>query len=65
MKHPFTALTKKDVQWLRKQPAYGNCTYHFNAIDVSNARAHLQSLYPNCSVQTSFAAKILLLNEIY
>ncbi len=65
MKKPFNLLTKIDVQWLRRQPAYGNCTYNFTNSQLNSARAHLQTLYPNCRVQTSFAVKILLLNELY
>lgn len=65
MKHPFPALTYTDVEWLRRQPAYGNCTYNFTHSQLNSARAHLQLLYPNCRVQVTFAAKILLLNELY
>lgn len=54
MKKPFNLLTKTDVQWLRRQPAYGNCTYNFTNSQLNSARAHLQTLYPNCRVQTSF-----------
>lgn len=62
---PFNLLTKADVEWLRRQIAYGNATYCFSAAQVANARAHLQTLYPNCRVQTRFATTILLLNELY
>lgn len=65
MKKSFNLLTKNDVQWLRTQPAYGNCIYNFTDSQIQNARLHLQTLYPNCRVQTSFAVKILLLNELY
>ena len=65
MKKPFTLLTKADVEYLRKKPAYGFATYRFSPVDVYNAREHLQILYPNCRVQTRFACTILLLNELY
>jgi len=62
---PFTALTLEDVEKLRRKRAVGSAHYSFTAAQVEQARLHLQTLYPNCRVQTSFAEKILLLNKIY
>lgn len=62
---PFSALTLEDVEILRRKRAVGSAQYSFTAAQIEQARLHLQTLYPNCRVQTSFAEKILLLNKIY
>ena len=69
MKSQFNQLSKSDVEKLRKMPisvAYAGrgVTYSFTKSDVENAVKHLKTLYKG-TVQYSFAAKILLLNEIY
>ncbi len=69
MKKPFTALTKNDVEFLRRQPCSvpqgsTGVTYTFSAQEVADAIAHLKTLYTG-KVEESFAMKILLLNEIY
>ncbi len=69
MKQPFNTLTKADVQKLRRKPiavAYAGrgVTYNFTESDVDDAVKHLETLYTGI-VRKSFAAKILLLNEIY
>ena len=67
MKSPYNTLTKADVEKLRRKPIAvyaGGVTYNFTEIDVDNAVSHLQTLYTG-DVRKSFAAKILLLNEIY
>ncbi|MCR5728195.1 MAG: hypothetical protein K6G24_12105 [Lachnospiraceae bacterium] len=69
MKSPFNTLTKADVQKLRRKPiavAYAGrgVTYNFTESDVDDAVKHLETLYTG-TVRKSFAAKILLLNEIY
>ena len=69
MKSPFNTLTKADVQKLRRKPiavAYAGrgVTYNFTESDVDDAVKHLETLYTGI-VRKSFAAKILLLNEIY
>lgn len=69
MKSPFNTLTKADVQKLRRKPiavAYAGrgVTYNFTKSDVDDAVKHLETLYTG-TVRKSFAAKILLLNEIY
>lgn len=65
MKHPFNLLTKADVEYLRRKTACGNANYSFSKNDIKKSRAHLQTLYPSCRVQTSFAEKILLKNELW
>ena len=67
MKNPFTALTKDDVEELRRKSVSvtGNgVLYGFTETDVKNACTHLKTLYTG-EVRKSFAAKILLLNLIY
>ncbi len=69
MKNPFNTLTKADVQKLRRKPiavAYAGrgVTYNFTKADVANAVKHLETLYSG-TVTKTFAAKILLLNEVY
>lgn len=69
MKSPFNTLTKADVQKLRRKPiavAYAErgVSYNFTESDVDDAVKHLETLYTGI-VRKSFAAKILLLNEIY
>ena len=69
MKQPFNTLTKADVEKLRRRsisvPYAGRgVTYSFTKADVENAVKHLKTLYTGI-VRESFAAKILLLNEIY
>ena len=69
MKSPFNTLTKADVQKLRRKPiavAYAGrgVTYNFTESEVDDAVKHLETLYTGI-VRKSFAAKILLLNEIY
>ena len=65
MKHPFNTLTGRDVEILRRKQAYGHANYHFDIWQLQYARAHLQTLYPNCTVQMKFAASVLLLNELF
>lgn len=65
MRQLFTELTLKDSEVLRKKKAIGTTNYEFTAEEVETARRHLQTLYPNCRVQTRFATTILLLNELY
>lgn len=62
---PFTSLTLEDVEKLRRKMAVGSAQYSFTAAQIEQARLHLQTLYPDCRVQTSFAEKMLLLNKIY
>lgn len=69
MKQPFNTLTKADVEELRRKsisvPCAGSGIYYsFTKSDVENAVKHLETLYTGI-VRDSFAAKILLLNEIY
>lgn len=69
MKKPFNTLTKADVEKLRRKsitvPYAGRgVTYSFIKSEVANAVKHLETLYTGI-VRTSFATKILLLNEIY
>lgn len=62
---PFTSLTLEDVEELRRKRAVGSAQYSFTAVQIEQARLHLQTLYPDCRVQTGFAEKMLLLNKIY
>lgn len=69
MKQPFNTLTKADVEKLKRKSisvsyAGRGVTYNFTKSDVENAVKHLETLYTGI-VRKSFAAKILLLNEIY
>lgn len=69
MKQPFNTLTKADVEKLKRKsisvPYAGrDVTYNFTKSDVENAVKHLETLYTGI-VRKLFAAKILLLNEIY
>ena len=69
MKQPFNTTTKTDVEKLRRKsisvPYAGRgITYNFTKSDIENAVKHLETLYKG-TVRASFAAKILLLNEIY
>ncbi len=69
MKKPFTTITKADVEMLRRKPmsvpyAGSSVAYGFTKLDVDNAVKHLETLYSG-TVTRSFAAKILLLNELY
>ena len=64
MKQPFTALTKSDVETLRKFTAAGSTQYNFSEKDIDNAVKHLETLYTG-RVQRRFATTILLLNELY
>lgn len=69
MKQPFNSLTKADIEKLRRKsisvPYAGrSVNYSFTKSDVENAVKHLETLYTGI-VRKSFAAKILLLNEIY
>lgn len=61
----FSKLTKEDVEKLRRKKAVGSALYDFSDEELNQARQHLQKLYPNCRVQSRFAATILLLNELY
>lgn len=69
MKKPFNNLTKSDVEKLRRKsvsvaaPSNG-VVFNFTSYDIDRAIKHLESLYEG-TVRSSFAAKILLLNEIY
>ena len=67
MKH-FNTLTKADVEQLRRKsisvPAGKSVVYSISQADIENAVEHLESLYTGI-VRISFAAKILILNEIY
>ena len=69
MKNPFTNLTKSDVENLRRKSmgitSNQNFIYDFTDINIKNAKEHLGRLYPKGTVRTSFAVKILTLNEIY
>ncbi len=65
----FNKLTKKDVERLRRKPVSvaskrSAVEYNFTQTDVNDAINHLKTLYTG-SVKDTFAAKILLLNEIY
>lgn len=65
----FDTLTKEDVEKLRNKPiCVPNSSqvveYNFTNSDVQNAKEHLENIYQG-TVRQSFAAKILLLNEIY
>ena len=65
----FNQLTKSDVEKLRRLSpsvpyAERGVTYNFTKQDVDDAVKHLETLYSGI-VRTSFATKILLLNEIY
>ena len=69
MNKRFEELTLEDVQKLRRKPlsvtnAGDEVKYSFTEEDIDNAVNHLQTLYPGI-VRRSFAAKMLLLNEIY
>ena len=64
MKQPFNALTKKDVEKLRRLTAAGSTQYNFSKSDVDNAVKHLETLYTG-RVQRRFATTVLLLNELY
>ena len=69
MKKPFTALTRADVQKLRRKVVavlpLASVQYAYTKADVEAAVNHLKALYPGCRVTHTFAAKILLLNDIY
>lgn len=60
----FSKLTTEDVEKLRRKKAVGIAQYHYSAEELEQARQHLQKLYPNCRVQSRFAATILLLNKL-
>lgn len=65
----FNALTKSDVEKLRRKPISVTSNrvgvlYNFTHADVDAAIKNLRTLYIG-AIKTSFAAKILLLNEIY
>lgn len=69
MKRPFTALTREDVERLRRcapvVPA--GCAavpYRCTAAQLEGAARHLETLYQG-RVTKPFAAKIYLLNELY
>lgn len=67
MKHPFTTLTLQDVQKLRRMPMAVLATpvpYNFSKADIDAAVLHLETIYKG-RVTSTFAAKILLNNEIY
>lgn len=67
VKHPFTNLTKKDVEKLRRKRSITNgkgVIYNFTIYDVMAAQQHLESLYSG-KVTLAFTERILLLNEIY
>lgn len=67
MKHPFTTLTLQDVQKLRRMPMAVLATpvpYNFSKADIDAAVLHLETIYKG-RVNSTFAAKILLNNEIY
>ncbi|MDY4097936.1 MAG: hypothetical protein SOY47_14685 [Lachnospiraceae bacterium] len=69
MKKQFNTLTKSDVEMLRRKPVSvasnrDGVLYNFTQTDVDAAIKHLRTLYTG-TIKTSFAAKILLLNEIY
>lgn len=68
MKKLFTDLTRKDVEYLRRKslavPTGKHLTYNFTSRQIEDAVRHLENLYL-CTVRTTFAAKILILNELY
>lgn len=69
MKHPFTSLTKSDVQILRNKPmaipsGSPGVNYNFTSKEIDDAVKHLMTLYTGV-IRSSFATKILILNEIY
>ncbi len=65
MKKPFAMLTKQDVETIRRKPTSGkSVVYAFSEVDVEAARMHLEKIYGG-TVRESFAARILLLNELY
>lgn len=69
MKKPFTTISKADVEMLRRKPmsvsyAGSSVAYGFTKAELDNAVKHLETLYSG-TVRRSFAAKILLLNEIH
>ncbi|MGN0610517.1 MAG: hypothetical protein ACI4JI_01925 [Ruminiclostridium sp.] len=62
---PFVELTADQIKYLRKLPAVGYATYNYASAEIVKARRHLQSIYPDCTVQTAFAEKMLLLYNLY
>lgn len=69
MKHPFNTLSKNDVEYLRRQDTaktYSGqgVSYNFTPADVDGAVRHLKTLYIG-KVERTFAARVLLLNELY
>ncbi|MFR1709507.1 MAG: hypothetical protein ACLSV2_11440 [Clostridium sp.] len=69
MKQPFIALTKDDVETLRRKPmsvpvSKQGVNYNFTSKQMDDAIRHLKTLYTGI-VRESFASKILLLNELY
>ena len=64
MKQPFTALTKKDVEKLRRLTAAGSTQYNFSKNDIDKAVKQLETIYTG-RVERKFATSILLLSELY
>ena len=69
MKKPFIALTKDDVETLRRKQmsvpvSKQGVNYNFTSKQMDDAIRHLKTLYTGI-VRESFASKILLLNELY
>ena len=62
---PITALTKKDVEILRRKP-YGTNNKHINVTtkEVIDMQKHLQTLFTG-GIQKNFAEKICLRNKEY
>ena len=61
----FNILTLSDIEWLKRQPLNGNCTFDLSNTEQDICRAHLETLYPDCRVQASFTGKIALLFQLY
>lgn len=61
----FLQLNAKEIAYLRKLPAIGNATYNHTSSEIEKARRHLQDVFPDCTVQTAFAVKMLLLYELH
>lgn len=69
MKQPFNALTKNDIEFLRKKRSCiptgaNNVVYNHTISDILSSQAHLESLYHG-RITLPFAERILLLNDIY
>ena len=62
---PFVELTANEIKCLRKLPAVGYAVYQHTPHEITKARRHLQDVFPDCTVQTAFAEKMLLLYDLY